>query len=53
MSEQGYSLDNTLYDGDSGNDMPVLTRPIHSVLVANATNEVRQQALQMANRQGT
>ncbi len=53
MSEQGYSLDNTLYAGDSGNDLPVLTSPIHSVLVANATNEVRQQALQMATAQGT
>jgi len=53
MSEQGYSLDNTLYAGDSGNDLPVLTSPIHSVLVANATNEVRQQAQQMATRQGT
>ena len=53
MSEQGYSLDNTLYAGDSGNDLPVLTSPIHSVLVANATNEVRQQALQMATDQGT
>jgi len=53
MSEQGYTLDNTLYAGDSGNDLPVLTSPIHSVLVANATNEVRQQALQMATTQGT
>ncbi|NNF97463.1 MAG: HAD-IIB family hydrolase [Halobacteria archaeon] len=53
MSEQGYNLENTLYAGDSGNDLPVLTSPIHSVLVANATNEVRQQALQMATVQGT
>ncbi len=53
MTEKGYSLDNTLYAGDSGNDLPVLTSPIHSVLVANATNEVRQQALQMATAQGT
>lgn len=53
MSKQGYTLVNTLYAGDSGNDLPVLTSPIHSVLVANATNEVRQQALQMATTQGT
>lgn len=53
MSEQGYTLDNTLFAGDSGNDLPVLTSPIHSVLVANATNEVRQQALQMATTQET
>jgi HAD superfamily hydrolase (TIGR01484 family) len=53
MAEKGFGLDNTLYAGDSGNDLPVLTSPIHSVLVANATNEVREQALQMATAQGT
>lgn len=53
MTEQGFTLDNTLFAGDSGNDLPVLTSPIHSVLVANATNEVRDQALQMATTQGT
>ena len=53
MAEEGYTLENTVFAGDSGNDLPVLTSPIHSVLVANATNEVRQQALQMAIAQGT
>jgi len=53
MIEKGYSLNNTLFAGDSGNDLPVLTSPIHSVLVANATREVREQALQMATEQGT
>ena len=53
MTEEGYTLDNTLFAGDSGNDLPVLTSPIHSVLVANATREVREQALQMATEQGT
>ena len=53
MNEEGYTLDNTLFAGDSGNDLPVLTSPIHSVLVANATREVREQALQMATEQGT
>ena len=53
MSEQGYTLDNTLYAGDSGNDLPVLTSPIHSVLVANATREVREQAVQLAAAHGT
>lgn len=53
MTEEGYTLENTVFAGDSGNDLPVLTSPIHSVLVANATNEVRQQALQMAIAQGT
>jgi len=53
MAEQGYGLDNTLFAGDSGNDLPVLTSAIHSVLVANATDEVRQQAVQMATEQRT
>ena len=53
MTEQGYGLEHTLFAGDSGNDLPVLTSPIHSVLVANATTEVRQQAVQMATEQGT
>jgi sucrose-6F-phosphate phosphohydrolase len=53
MTEAGFTLENTLYAGDSGNDLPVLTSPIHSILVANATNEVREQALQMATAQGT
>lgn len=53
INQQGYSLDNTLFAGDSGNDLPVLTSPIHSVLVANATNEVRTQAVQMTSALGT
>ncbi len=50
---EGFTLTNTVFAGDSGNDLPVLTSPIHSVLVANATTEVRQQALQMATAAGT
>jgi HAD superfamily hydrolase (TIGR01484 family) len=53
INQQGYNLENTLFAGDSGNDLPVLSSPIHSVLVANATNEVREQARQMAVTQGT
>lgn len=37
--------DRVLYAGDSGNDLPVLTSGIRSVLVANATAEVRAEAL--------
>jgi len=46
------SIDNTLYAGDSGNDIDVLCSPIRSVLVANATNEVRQQATILAQSRG-
>ena len=46
MLQLGFTLDNTVFAGDSGNDMAVLTSPIHSVLVANATDEVRHRARQ-------
>lgn len=39
-----------LYAGDSGNDMEVLASEFKSVLVANATEEVRQMALYEAQK---
>lgn len=36
----GVALKRLVFAGDSGNDLPVLTSGIQSVLVANATNEV-------------
>jgi sucrose-6F-phosphate phosphohydrolase len=44
MEHLGFTLDNTLFAGDSGNDLPVVTSPIRSVLVANADPQVVQQA---------
>jgi hypothetical protein len=38
----------TVYAGDSGNDLEVLTSRIKAILVANATGEVRQQAINEA-----
>lgn len=43
-----YSLDEVIFAGDSGNDLPVLTSEIHSVLVANASDDIKKQALQLA-----
>ena len=48
MQQKGFTLADTLFAGDSGNDLPVLTSPLHSVLVANATSEVRAQAEEQA-----
>ncbi len=48
MQQLDFSLENTVFAGDSGNDLAVLTSPIHSVLVANATDDVRHQAQQQA-----
>jgi HAD superfamily hydrolase (TIGR01484 family) len=41
----GYSLEETIFCGDSGNDLVVLGSPVPAVLVANAANEVREAAL--------
>ena len=48
----GFSLAETLFAGDSGNDLPVLASNIPAVLVANASEAVRTAALQQATAQG-
>lgn len=48
----GYSLNEVVFAGDSGNDLPVLESPIPSVLVANATEEVRTVAKRQAEKNG-
>lgn len=53
MHEKGFTLQNTLFAGDSGNDLPVLVSPIRSVLVANATDAVRRHARELAERENT
>jgi HAD superfamily hydrolase (TIGR01484 family) len=53
MRSEGYTLENTIFAGDSGNDLPVLSSRIHAVLVANATPQVREQALAAAREMGT
>jgi sucrose-6F-phosphate phosphohydrolase len=50
--EFGYQGHEVIFAGDSGNDLPVLTSAIPSVLVANASDEIRQQAQQLAAQQG-
>jgi HAD superfamily hydrolase (TIGR01484 family) len=52
MQNTGHTLSNTLFAGDSGNDLEVLCSEINSVLVANATDSVRAQALQLATEAG-
>lgn len=48
----GVALDHTVFAGDSGNDMEVLASDIPSVLVANAQETVRTEALSLAMRRG-
>jgi HAD superfamily hydrolase (TIGR01484 family) len=48
----GIATADTLFAGDSNNDMPVLASPIPSVLVANATSTVTDDALAAAVEAG-
>jgi sucrose-6F-phosphate phosphohydrolase len=53
MQQLHFNVENTVFAGDSGNDLAVLVSPIKSVLVANASEEVRQAALQLTQQQAT
>ncbi|MGR8934965.1 MAG: HAD-IIB family hydrolase [Gammaproteobacteria bacterium] len=53
MREQGFDYGDTVFAGDSGNDLPVLASRIPSVLVANAAAEVAEQAQALARQYGT
>ena len=52
MEQLGFDLSNTVFAGDSGNDLAVLVSPIQSVLVANASVEVQHEAKQLALEMG-
>ncbi|MEJ2347443.1 MAG: HAD-IIB family hydrolase [Gammaproteobacteria bacterium] len=53
MQRKGFAEAATVFAGDSGNDLPVLTSAVQSVLVRNARDEVREQALREARANGT
>ncbi len=53
MKKTGFTYNNTIFAGDSGNDMPVLTSRINSVLVHNATVDVKIMAKEKAQKQCT
>jgi len=48
IREHEFNLEDTVFCGDSGNDIEVLVSPIPSVLVANGSDEVRTQAVSEA-----
>jgi hypothetical protein len=52
MEQLEFSLENTIFAGDSGNDLTVLASPIRSILVANASEAVRHEARQLALNMG-
>lgn len=45
MEKTGFDRSNTVFAGDSGNDLPALTSGINAVLVKNAMDEVKEAAL--------
>jgi sucrose-6F-phosphate phosphohydrolase len=53
MESIGFTKANTVFAGDSGNDLEVLASDIPSVLVANATPDVKAEAIALAKRHGT
>ena len=52
MRRNGFAIDDTVFAGDSGNDLPVLASEIPAVLVANASAGVRHEALAQAASSG-
>lgn len=53
MQEEGFDLQQTVFCGDSGNDMEVLISPIPAVLVANSRAEVKRLARELSSEAGT
>lgn len=52
MRESGFGESETVFCGDSGNDLSVLTSRIPGVLVANAADDVKRRAIRMAESNG-
>lgn len=52
MQRRGFSHADTVFCGDSGNDIEVLASPVPAVLVANAAAEVRALAQRLAREAG-
>jgi len=53
MRRLGFAPERTLFAGDSGNDLAALTGPFRAVLVANATEAVRDEARRLAREAGS
>jgi sucrose-6-phosphatase len=53
MKQLGITAANTVFAGDSGNDMPILTSSVPSVLVANADPDIIEEARSCSIEKGT
>ena len=52
MQMRGFATADTVFCGDSGNDIEVLVSPVPAVLVANSQPQVRELALRLAREGG-
>lgn len=52
MAKKGFHEGNTVFAGDSGNDLPALTSGLQAVLVRNAHCGVREEALHKVREKG-
>ena len=52
MKMSGFGYENTLFSGDSGNDIEVLASQVAAVLVANSQPKLRDLAIILANQNG-
>jgi len=52
MEELGFPIERTVFAGDSGNDLPALTSDLQAVLVRNARDDVRAEAVEQAESEG-
>jgi phosphoserine phosphatase len=52
MNRLGVGSDRTIVAGDSGNDLDALTGGLKAVLVRNATDRVRAEAIRLAETRG-
>jgi len=52
MDKQVFAHDHTVFAGDSGNDMEALTSGLYAVLVKNARDDVRREAMRIMEESG-
>ena len=50
MEKKGYSPDQVVFAGDSGNDLPALTSGLNAVLVRNGHRAVREEAVEIMTK---
>jgi HAD superfamily hydrolase (TIGR01484 family) len=53
MTRKGFDMEHTVFAGDSGNDLPALTSGLQAVLVKNALDSVRKEAVALAKANGS